>query len=140
MERIISDLGFSHTLAPDEHHVATKQSTPVSKEPDPITSRRQSKSLDPESAMGNLPRTQPHLQPHAMASMSTIDEVEEKPDLERVRTRLGMDEEEWAAADKARRNKRLNMQAIDALKQGTGQVKVDVKSVFMFLLRDGESY
>ncbi|KAF8759874.1 CorA-like Mg2+ transporter protein [Rhizoctonia solani] len=31
----------------------------------------------------------------------------------------------------------MNMKAIDALKHGTGRVEVDVRSVFMFLLRDG---
>jgi hypothetical protein len=75
-----------------------------------------------------------------MATISTIDEAyDEKPDLERIRTRLGLNEQGDAEA-KAKRNKQLNMQAIDALKRGTGQIKVDVKSVFMFLLRDGKLY
>ncbi|KAG8684729.1 hypothetical protein FRC09_015181 [Ceratobasidium sp. 395] len=41
------------------------------------------------------------------------------------------------AAAKASRKKEANIKAIDALKAGTGQIKIDVASVFMFLLRDG---
>jgi hypothetical protein len=76
-----------------------------------------------------------------MATMASMHN-EKRLELTRTRVRMGIqpsaDVEGEDAAAKAARKKAANMQAIDALKRGTGQIKVDVASVFMFLLRDGE--
>lgn len=78
--------------------------------------------------------------------MATLNDTnyEKGLDLTRARTRLGIngDAKEGTedASAKAARKKQANILAIDALKQGTGQIKVDVKSVFMFLLKDGERH
>ncbi|CAE6418565.1 unnamed protein product [Rhizoctonia solani] len=117
---------LSHTLA-DDDNIATKKSAPVTEEPDAMASPRQSKTYDPESAIGSVPykrRT-----PTRGATMATIDDPFDDKDLTRVRTRAPETESE--------RKKEMNIKAIDALKQGTGRVEIDVRSVFMFLLRDG---
>ncbi|CAE6458641.1 unnamed protein product [Rhizoctonia solani] len=118
-----------HTLAQED---AAKKVAPVTQEPDLMDSPRQSKSYDPESAMGSVPYNRPL--PTRATTLATINEpYDDKLNLARVRTRgLGTD-----AEDLAFRKKEMNIKAIDALKQGTGRVEVDVRSVFMFLLRDG---
>ncbi|KAJ1308498.1 hypothetical protein OPQ81_004202 [Rhizoctonia solani] len=119
---------LSHTLTGDQH-VATKKSDPVTQEPDPMDSPRQSKTYDPESGIRSIPYKR--RAPTRGATMATFDDAydNDKLDLARVRTR-GLETE-------AERKKEMNIRAIDALKQGTGRVEIDVRSVFMFLLRDG---
>ncbi|CAE6424399.1 unnamed protein product [Rhizoctonia solani] len=120
---------LSHTLTPEE---VTKKAVPITQEPDPMDSPRQSKSYDPESAMGSVPYNLPT--PARAATLATIGEpYEDKLNLARVRTR-GLETDAEALAS---RKKEMNLKAIDALKQGTGRVELDVRSVFMFLLRDG---
>ncbi|CAE6402509.1 unnamed protein product [Rhizoctonia solani] len=118
---------LSHTLAEDDN-VATKKSAQPTQEPDLTDSPRQSKTYDPESAIGSVPYKR--RAPTRAATMATInDPYDDKANLARVWTR-GVETE-------ADRKKEMNIRAIDALKQGTGRVEIDVRSVFMFLLRDG---
>ncbi|KAG8768667.1 hypothetical protein FRC12_005440, partial [Ceratobasidium sp. 428] len=106
---------------------------------------RQSKTYDPESGLGanteNVPYSRARAPPARRPTAITVDTMynEKGPGLTRTRTRLGVhpDGNEEDAAAKASRKKEANIQAIDVLKAGTGQIKIDVASVFMFLLRDG---
>ncbi|KAG9110290.1 hypothetical protein FRC07_008205, partial [Ceratobasidium sp. 392] len=135
---------LSHALPPDENNPKTGE--PLPDEPDPMDTPRQSKTYDPESGLGANPESVPYSRarvpitrkPTAMTVNTTYNE--KGLDLARTRTRLGIhdvNEKEEDAAAKASRKKEANILAIDALKAGTGQIKVDVTSVFMFLLRDG---
>ncbi|CAE6524594.1 unnamed protein product [Rhizoctonia solani] len=118
---------LSHTLAEDDH-VATKKSASATREPDLTESPRQSKTYDPETGIESVPYKR--RAPTRAATMATINEpFDDKANLARVWTR-GVETE-------AERKKEMNIRAIDALKQGTGRVEIDVRSVFMFLLRDG---
>lgn len=97
-----------------------------------MDSPRQSKTYDPENAIKSVPRSATRGPPRRATTMN--DGIyNERPDLARVRTRLGGDEQ----AEDAARKREMNQRAVDALKRGTGQIKVDITSVFMFLLRDG---
>ncbi|KAF8743285.1 CorA-like Mg2+ transporter protein, partial [Rhizoctonia solani] len=117
---------LSHTLTPEN---AAKKTAPVTQEPDPMDSPRQSKTYDPESAIGSVPYSRPP--PTRATTLATTDEpYDDKPGL----ATRGLETEAEALAS---RKKEMNMKAIDALKHGTGRVEVDVRSVFMFLLRDG---
>ncbi|ELU45957.1 CorA domain-containing protein [Rhizoctonia solani AG-1 IA] len=118
---------LSHTLTPEN---AAKKTAPVTQEPDPMDSPRQSKMYDPESAIGSVSYSRPP--PTRATTLATTDEpYDDKPGL----ATRGLETEAEALAS---RKKEMNMKAIDALKHGTGRVEVDVRSVFMFLLRDGE--
>ncbi|KAG8722814.1 hypothetical protein FRC08_007762 [Ceratobasidium sp. 394] len=133
---------LSHSLPPDENNPKTGQ--PLSDDPDPMDTPRPSKTYDPESGLGGVTQSAPYsrVPPARRATTMTMDSMynEKGLDLARTRTRLGirpdLNEEEDAAA-KASRKKEANVRAIDALKAGAGQIKVDVASIFMFLLRDG---
>lgn len=112
-----------------------------------MDSPTQSKVFDPESNLGaniqGIPYSNARRQPTRAATMATFDDrdYEKGLDLSRARTRMGVNgDADENATQKAARKKKANILAIDALKQGTGQIKVDVNSVFMFLLRDGECY
>ncbi|CAE6443351.1 unnamed protein product [Rhizoctonia solani] len=122
---------LSHTLA-DEDNATTKKPALVNREPELVESPRQSKTYDPEAAIGSIPYRR--RAPTRGATMATLNEAyDDKLDLARVRTR-GFETEAEALAN---RKKDMNLKAIDTLKQGTGRVEIDVRSVFMFLLRDG---
>lgn len=134
---------LSHTLPPEDASLEAKLGAAVTDEPDPMDSPRHSKVYDPESAVGNVPYSNARRQPTRGATMATLNDVnyEKGLDLARARTRLGINgdakEDVEDASTKADRKKQANILAIDALKQGTGQIRVDVKSVFMFLSKDG---
>ncbi|CAE7178392.1 unnamed protein product [Rhizoctonia solani] len=118
---------LSHTLAEDDQ--PAKKSAPVAPEPGLVDSPRQSKTYDPESAIGSVSYNR--RAPTRNATMATInDPYGDKNNLARVWTR-------GVEVTEAERKKDMNIRAIDALKQGTGRVEIDVRSVFMFLLRDG---
>ncbi|KDN48128.1 hypothetical protein RSAG8_03144, partial [Rhizoctonia solani AG-8 WAC10335] len=118
---------LSHTLAEDDN-VASKKSAPPTRETNLTESPRQSKTYDPEAAIGSVPYNR--RAPTRTATMATIDEpYGDNTNLGGIWTR-GVETE-------AERKKEMNIRAIDALKQGTGRVEIDVRSVFMFLLRDG---
>ena len=125
---------LSHTLPPEESPPSTKSLTPLSQEPEQMESPRQSKTYDPEAGKEALPYSSVRRRPTRGATLATLDDglYNQGADLTRVLAR-GADDRDT----QAERNRKLNEQAIDTLKQGTGQIKVDVKSVFMFLLRDG---
>lgn len=135
---------LSHTLPPEEDGPGGKNGPGVTEEPDPMDSPRQSKVYDPESNLGanieGVPYSNVRRRPTRAATMATLADrnYEKGLDLAQARTRMGVNgDEDEDATQKAARKKQANILAIDALKQGTGQIKVDVKSVFMFLLRDG---
>jgi len=135
---------LSHSLPPDENNPKTGQ--PLPDEPDPTDTPRESKTYDPESGFGTITESAPYLRTRVplvrRTTALTTDTLYDKQGIDpaHTRTRLGIrpdaNEEEDAAA-KASRKKEANMRAIDALKAGAGQIKVDVASIFMFLLRDG---
>ncbi|QRW02086.1 CorA-like magnesium transporter protein [Ceratobasidium sp. AG-Ba] len=134
---------LSHSLPPDESN--PKTGAPLPDEPDPIDSPRQSKTYDPEQGLsvnaGDVPYGRARASMSRRQTMMTTNTAynEKELDLVRTRTRSGIhpntNVEDPVA--KAARKKEANLRAIDALKAGDGQIKVDVASIFMFLLRDG---